>query len=455
MQDVSPTRLPPIDIHVKKLSREPPEKPWPKFKKVLIDYPRDRNLLYRQKLWDFQKLNRGAFRSHVTSLPEIPYRVNTNKPETANVGVQSDMRMLYQHGLKLILPKIRQTSDNAIDKVDVRLNTEMTGRESGYSQQDEVVDYDDSGIDDPGYEFDSVKRRKNASTMTDPTRQPAPSQTKRPLRRKKILKDKLETPTERPSSRKMVKFADEDEENIDPDIENMDFHLEELEQQIEQQSREVVEEIEVSELQNSPREPVESFEVEKLEPRISSASSSSSDSNWSLEAENIGSSSHLNLDPLSVLDFLSGSRVGDARVMLRDKRRKLDSERDYNETPRKSKVKTPSELDADRKWFKKLVGEKDIIDSSNYESYARTRPNDSFSDSNEKYIDLSKNSSRRSNYNTPRINGEFPSTKSQSRTSNYNSGFIKDGNPSKKTGELPTKSRSNSRRTMISIGKSY
>ena len=441
MQDVSSTRLPPIDIHVKKLAREPPEKAWPKFKKVLIDYPRDTNLIYRQKLWDFQKMNRGAFRSHVTSLPEIPYRVNTNKPETASIGIQSDMRMMHSQGLKFILPQISRTINRITEKLDVYLNTDNDG-EIGCAQ----CDYDDNGIEDPGFEFDSVKRRKNAGTMTEPyaQRKANVNQVKRPVRRKKILKDKTVTPTERPSSRKMVKFEDQKQERMDLDISN----LQETEHNIENQTEEMTENRgEAAEETDFVFGPVEKLEVKNQEPRSPSvASSNSSASSLSLDADNVGPSSHRGLDPVSVLDFLSGSRVGDARVMATDRTDKRELERDLNETPRKIKVKPQHEIEAERKWYQKIVGDKDLIDFGTYENFARVKPtNDSCSDSNDKYIDLGKSTPRRSNNFTPRINSEFSPYKTQSRTGSNSQNLV---SSTKKLGDTQTKSRANSRRSV-------
>ena len=469
MQDVSPTRLPPIDIHVKKLAREPPEKSWPKFKKVLIDYPRDRNLVYRQKLWDFQKLNRGAFRSHVSSLPEIPYRVNTNKPETASVGIQSDMRMLHQSGLKLILPRIRETIQRALDKVDSAFDSENSGINSMHPVYNGIVNYVDSDIEDPGFEFDSVKRRKNAGTMTDPAAKKVVANRKnKTLRRKKILKDKVVTPTERPSPRKIVKFAEEgnekeDDKEVDADLEwleGIDIEEQEkmyLEEELEPEELEEEEEEDVKEEGKEEKEPppIDKVVIGKIETRTSSASSSSSDSRLSLDAGNVGPSSQRSLDPLSVLDFLSGSRVGDARVMNREGGTNGNSKNDFEETPRRTKLKETRASEEDRQWYQKIVGDKDIVDLTNYESFARTRPtNESFSDSNnDRYVDLSKSSSRRSNNYTPRINAEFG--KSQSRTGIYNPGFSKESTPTRKQGDTPNKNRSTSRRTMISNGKFY
>ena len=467
MQDVSQTRLPPIDIHVKKLAREPQEKSWPKFKRVLIDYPRDRNLLHRQKLWDFQKLNRGAFRSHVTSLPEIPYRVNTNKPETATVGVQSDMRMIHQAGLKLILPQIRETIQKALNKVDAAFNSERSGKNAVYSG---IVSYDASDTEDPGFEFDSVKRRKNAGTMTDPTTKVVFNERKKSVRRKKILKDKSVTPTERPSSRKIVKFADDEEEKDDDSdlewLDNLDIEEQErmyLEEELE--TEEIVDELEeqqeeeglVEEQETKNREPPPIDRV-VIASRISSASSSSSSdsSNMSFDAGNIGPSSQRSLDPLSVLDFLSGSRVADARVMNKENKRNRNSPNDSVRTPRKSKLKEIPTSEENRHWYQKIVGDKDIVDLTNYENFARTRPtNDSLSDSNnEKYLDLNKISSSRRGINyTPRLNGEVG--KSQSRAGQYNPGYSKDATPTKRHGETPSKYQSNSRRTVFNAGKFY
>ena len=443
MQDISPTRLPPIDIHVKKMAREPPEKTWPKFKKVLIDYPRDTNLIYRQKLWEFQKMNRGAFRSHVTSLPEIPYRVNTNKPETASIGIQSDMRMMHSQGLKFILPQISRTINRITEKLDVYLNSANDGTENGCTQ------CDDSDIDDAGFEFDSVKRRKNAGTMTEPytQRKTNVSQIKRPARRKKILKDMTVTPTERPSSRKMVKFEDEHQENeeeIDLDITN----VQETENDTENETEEMTEtRVEPEDEIDFVFGPVEKLEINNQENRsASAASSNSTTSSLSVDADNIGPSSHRGMDPVSVLDFLSGSRTTDARVMAKDRTDKRELERDLDETPRKTNVKPRRELDAERKWYRKIVGDKDLIDFGHYESFARVKPaNDSCSDSNDKYVDLGKSTPRKSNNFTPRINNEFSPYKTQGRAGSNNQNVV---SSMKKIADTQTKSRANSKRSV-------
>ena len=437
MQDISPTRLPPIDIQVKKMAREPPEKTWPKFKKVLIDYPRDTNLIYRQKLWEFQKMNRGAFRSHVTSLPDIPFRVNTNKPETASIGIQSDMRMMHSQGLKFILPQISRTINRITDRLDVYLNSANDGTESGCTQ------CDDSDIDDAGFEFDTVKRRKNAGTMTEPfsPRKTNVNQIKRPARRKKILKDKTETPTERPSSRKMVKFEDDKKEKQEDDDINI---VQETENGIENEKEEMLE-------TRVKREgdtdfvfgPIEKLEINNQENRSASASSSSSTtSSLSVDADNVGPSSHRGMDTVSVLDFLSGSRVIDARIMAKDRMEKREQARDLDETIRKPR----REFDAERKWYQKLVGDKDLIDFGHYENFARVKPaNDSCSDSNDKYVDLGKNTPRRNTIFTPRINNEFSPYKTQGKAANNPQNVV---SPMKKIVDTQTKSRANSRRSM-------
>lgn len=437
MQDISPTRLPPIDIHVKKMAREPPEKTWPKFKKVLIDYPRDTNLIYRQKLWEFQKMNRGAFRSHVTSLPEIPYRVNTNKPETVSIGIQSDMRIMHNQGLKFILPQISRTINNITEKLDVYLNSANDGTETGCSQ------CDDSDLDDAGFEFDSVKRRKNAGTMTEPftQRKSNARQMKRPARKKKILKDKIVTPTERPSSRKMVKFEDENRKEIYLDMTN----VQETENDIENETEEITEpRAEPENETDFVFGPVEKLEINNQVNRSASAASSSSTaSSLSVDADNVGPTSHRGMDPVSVLDFLSGSRVSDARVMANDRMPdKQEVGRDLDETPRKPR----RELYSERKWYQKIVGDKDLIDFGHYENFARVKPaNDSCSDSNDKYVDLGKNTPRRSNNFTPRINNEFSPYKTQGRAGSNNQNVV---SSMKKISDTQTKSRANSRRSM-------
>lgn len=436
MQKVS---FPPIrsGIHVSVAAKEPPERSWSRYKKVLIDNPKDSNLLQRQKLWNFQKLNRGAFRSQLTSLPDIPYRMQPNVVEKVNVAVQADLSARFSQNLKVIFPNLvdkrRRASLNKVesDVYDVIDDQpEVKQNLSADASGDYSDDFDEESFtEDPGLEFDTVVRKKNAGTMTEDK-----GNIKSTPRREKKLKTFRERnmytyklpiikQPERKTARvtnesKNVKFepeiiaqdTEEERENVEP-VESPVLSPEEQEEVLSAVSK-----VEITEIPERMRVPSAESSIDSRVPRI--------------PLENIGPSSNSAVDPVSILDYISGGFSNRSR---------------NSENGGKKSKKFVSDPEADRVWFEKIVGDKEIIDSGTYENFARSRPNaEEQTDSNtDKYTDLGKSSPRK-NF-TPRINDEFAvyhsvvakSSKKQANAVNANAG----------------KPKNNKR--VISIGKSY
>ncbi|XP_060586814.1 uncharacterized protein LOC132742412 [Ruditapes philippinarum] len=426
-------------IHVSLAAKEPPERSWSRYKKVLIDNPKDSNLLQRQKLWNFQKLNRGAFRSQLTSLPDIPYRVQPNPVEKVSVAVQADLSTRFSQNLKVIFPNLvdkrRRASLNKIEIIESdvyevidkpteeNMNTHASKEFGDYSD-----DFDeDSSTDDPGFEFDSVIRKKNAGTMTEDVGNVKPT-----MRREKKLKTFRERnmytyklPILKQPERKISRLQNEPK--------NVKFEHDIVSQDTDEEN----ENVEPEELPiPSPDEPeeilsaVSKVEITEIPERVPSAASSIDSRVPRIPLENIGPSSNSALDPVSILDYISGGFSNRSR---------------NSDNGGKKSKKFVSDPEADRVWFEKIVGDKEIIDSGTYENFARSRPSvEEQTDSNtDKYNDLGKSSPRK-NF-TPRINDEFAvyhsvvakSSKRQANT--VNTTVTKPKNPKR----------------VISIGKSY
>ncbi|KAL4224056.1 hypothetical protein ACF0H5_017513 [Mactra antiquata] len=389
--------FPPIrsGLQVTMAPKEPPERSWSRYKKVLIDNPKDSNLLQRQKLWNFQKLNRGAFRSQIASLPDIPYR-HTNPVEKVSVATQVDFTTRFSRSLRVIFPNLTNRRASFLTESSDQNVSDETAQDKSCSPMPEEEtdmdeysdDFEEDGIelDDTDLQLDTITRTQNAGTMTENL--PKPKTRKRKLvREKNPYKDKnpiLSSNTSLPSifihKKKSVKF--------DPDVVG-----EEPEDKAEDKPEVAQEPEAVKEI--IPTLPL----VDVKEPEVERESTSDE---IPFPVENIGHSSHIALDSVSILDFISGSLTDRSRNSERIKSR--DSS--FMATKRRSKIY--SDPEADRVWFEKLVGDKELIDSENYESFARTRPNtESQSPSNfENKIETNKVTPRK-NF-TPRINDEFP-----------------------------------------------
>jgi len=451
MQKVS---FPPIrsGIQVTHVPREPPERSWSRYKKVLIDNPRDSNLLQRQKLWNFQKLNRGAFRSQLNSLPDIPYRVKPNLVEKVSVGCQADLTTRLNAGVRVIFPSINELKTKIINGLSDDENNKENADDrrhkacSPMHEDDNYSDdFDDVSDDYEELDYESVVRKQNASTMTDNRRSVYSKQTRR---RKKTVRERnaiskrsilktYKTPRIQ-SGKKNVKF---DKVTTDDEFENetfdQDADAEKLKLDNSASTGLEVEEGEMPMIQK-----VEIKNIEREHPvlsRESSASIHSVKSNDSvgselkLSLENIGHSSHLSLENLSILDYISGSRTDRS---FRGDSRKASTSR--NQESRRQFV----DQDADREWFQKLVGDREIVDMKTYNSFARIKPcvNESGqSDSN----DATKQTPRKNM--TPRVNDEFPGYRQ----------VVSKANQKGANNQQPANKNKSSRRSMISIGKFY
>ncbi|XP_045172549.2 uncharacterized protein LOC123534387 [Mercenaria mercenaria] len=437
--------FPPIrtGVHVSVAAKEPPERSWSKYKKVLIDNPKDSNLLQRQKLWNFQKLNRGAFRSQLASLPDIPYRVQPNPVEKVSVGVQADLTNRFSQNLRVIFP-------NLVDKRK-RSSLDQTGTETNDSSNNQTElslklskpasnadDYSDdfdeeSFYDDPGLEFDTVVRKKNAGTMTDTIASVKPAMKRekklRSFRERNtsmykyklpILKSNEQTPRVTREA-KSVKFereiiaqeTDDEDEKVNVESAITTPEAEELEEILSAVSK-----VEITEIPERVRVPSPASSVDSRVPKI--------------PLENIGPSSNLATDPVSILDYISGNLSNRSR--------------NSENGGKKRRTKFVSDPEADRVWFEKIVGDKEIIDSGTYENFARSRPNvdDQTDSNNEKYTDLTRNSPRK-NF-TPRINDEFAV---------YHSVVAKSTKKPSNNAPANTNKGKNLKRGLINIGKSY
>lgn len=398
MQKVS---FPPIKsgVHVSVAAKEPPERSWSRYKKVLIDNPRDSNLLQRQKLWNFQKLNRGAFRSQVTSLPDIPYRVQPNVVDMVSVGVQADLTTRFSYNLRVIFPNLVDNKARRANQADCDTDG-LTGNNAPTplhiaSEDDYSDDFDGySSADDPGFEFDTVVRKKNIGTMTDSSIVKIREKKRKSVRKRSVVKDKQVTSkssekhtdfltemnlVKQPEAR--VKF-DVDDHYEETDVELGDQCIE-AEQEDEEAYISPVSKVEITEtIERSPL-PSPLAPVQSPESRVPSLPF--------FPPENIGQSSNFASYPVSILDFISGNVSNRSRK---------------SEYGNKRRAKFISDPEADRVWFEKIVGDKELIDFGTYENFARSRPECQSDSNNEKYTDLTKGSPRKSF--TPKINDNYP-----------------------------------------------
>ena len=469
-RDMQELTLPPVNnkIYLSTVStKQPPGRSWSRYKKLLIDTPKDSNLLQRQKLWNFQKLNRGAFRSQIASLPDIPYRVHTNTVDKVSVGVQAGPYQRFNSNLRVIFPNLTSGAFRFLRDENSDDDDDDDDDDGGYDgetaetkdkacspmhldESDEYSNDFESDLDDPYYEFDSVIRKKDAGTMTD-VKKNMTKHNKKKERKKRTLKDRHSKREQRSilintgkskrsnSAHRNVKFKDInviDEATQTPDIPDVTPPI------IERIEIETIRPIDKDTVLPTPEPSPLPAVLSPPVPRLESLQSESADFlNAPFETGHIGHSSHRSLESLSVLDYLSGART--------DRSRNIDSRRQLN-SDRQKDGHSKLDVDADRQWFQQIVGDKHIVDLSGYENFARVRPNlDSQSDSNtDRYTDLGKAAvSKRGGY-TPRINGEPPVSKTQQ----YLSGLA-----AKQEAALAATNVKNkpTKRTMINIGKSY
>ncbi|KAK3595766.1 hypothetical protein CHS0354_025398 [Potamilus streckersoni] len=384
--------------------REPPEHSWNRLQRVLIDYPRDKHLLHRQTLWNFHKINRGAFRSQVCSLPDIPFRYKRTFRDCRSIGVQTDKSEydLDRHKFErpcLYLPRINEPESNDISSPqrsirppgplvspEILRRTSRTSFDSlsKITERDLCIDID----------TETVRKTVDSGTMTD----------FEPIRRKKkMLKTKkTKTPIINTQSkitnaiiidrdangietRKSVKFVDKMDKSTETSLEQ------------EQKESEIV-------------------------PTPVSMSSAHSGASANIYAENVGSSSQFTLgDPLSVVDFLS--KASDGCSSDHDK---SSSDKNHGAIGKKrKKYKEINYNEADRIWFEKIAGDKEVVDLSAYDNFARTRPTlETVPEMNDK---LPKTTL------TPRISGEYKLARPNA-VNKYSPVFSKDGTPVKKVG---------------------
>lgn len=432
--------LPPIGtgIHVTVAAKKPPARNWSKYKKVLIDNPKDSNLLQRQKLWNFQKLNRGAFRSQLTSLPDIPYRAHGHPAEKVDVGVQADLTSRFSQTLRVIFPNLankvgfrskEKNSNVADDGEEKEVDDDEAPKNDGTNVRDELDE-----ISDPGLDYESVVRRKNVGTMTMLQDSFKSSEQKRVTPREKkvetlpILKSNknvyiTQTPL---NKKKSVKFkpdkekADsksESETTEQAKTEDVNVKYNELDLPKDESEEEIVAVL-----------PKVHVEITELPEKVSSPSPSSESSGIEIPVGNVGHSSTSRSDSVNILDFISGNVTDRSR---------------HSDYPSSRRAKFITDPEADRVWFEKLVGDKEVIDSGSYDNFARLPQNIEIpSDvSNTEKIDITK-SSQRKNF-TPKINDEF---------SVYHSVL---GKASNTQNNNINKGSKNTKRGVIYVGKSY
>lgn len=454
MQKVS---LPPLGgaIQVNVAAKEPPHRSWSRFKKVLIDNPKDSNLLQRQKLWNFQKLNRGAFRSQLASLPDIPYRVHTNTVEKVNAAVQADSAEQFIPGIRILYPTVFPRRDKTHD-----LDSDDSDDDDGNFRSDQrhkacspiqlnadshAVYSDDfeEDVDDPDLDFDTVVKKQNTGTMTETKKMSAKVSNKTEQRQKSvkpktsardktklpILKLPEETPRTRTASeKKTVKFESKEEQEVDT-----------------RKPSPVRKEKPLS--PETPPDDVKDNPVPALQLNIpddsgpisrpsSSSSDDSSDDVINIPSDKMGHSSHLSLDNLSILDLLSGSRTDRSRTV--NKWYPLTSRDD------RSRRHGGDENEANRLWFKQIVGDKEVIDTGTYDNFARTRPcADTYLDSTDSYSDMNKISARKSI--DPKMYDEFPT---------YRQVLSKNSQAKPSTTSTPISSKGkNNKRSSVNSGK--
>lgn len=339
MEGVNTSRLPPIvrfQVGGYATEREPPERSWARIRTCLIDNPRDSGQNKRQEVWTYHKKNRGVLRSLVKSLPNIPFRIGRNKKRRS----QSDHDLTSKNDKsESFLPKI---SPIGIDSQAKNGKVRPLGT---VNKSDEII------------HTGKPKSQKNLENS---------------------VIQRICTPTDDIND---IDAEDVNGQNRIEDRGKCESRIPKLPVLKQPLSKSKVVSFSTNDLHKSPQ---------IVDSRSASPSSiSSNDSQNSRKGignVNFGHSSQHKTEPIprSLLDIITGNFLSDARIM--GERTKRDRKTGTVETA------TFPGAGVDKEWFEKVLGDKEIIDMSNYENFARTPRNRPISESVQKSLNVLSNS---------------------------------------------------------------
>lgn len=337
MEGVNTTRLPSIvrfQVGGYATERESPERGWARIRTCLIDNPCDSGQNKRQEIWSYHKKNRGVLRSLVKSLPNIPFRIKRNKKRS-----HSDHELSSKNEkAESFLPKI---SPIGIESPTKNGKIRPLGT---VSKSDDII---------PIGKLKSVRNREDSAirlTSTDTENLPA-------------------TGVDGVEEQKRLETGD-GKNNSEKRCESRLPRLLPFKQPL---SKSRVVSFSTNDLRDS------SQVSDRSDSRSSCLSEDSSNSEKGLEKVNFGHSSQHITEPIprSVLDIITGNYLSDPRIM--GDRAKRDRKTGTSETA------TFPGGNAEKEWFERVLGDKEIIDMSNYENFARTPRTRPINDSIPKY----------------------------------------------------------------------
>ncbi|XP_060069430.1 uncharacterized protein LOC132549510 [Ylistrum balloti] len=319
MEEVNTPRLPEINrgFRVGGVSpaREPPGRSWARIRTYLIDNPKDEDLKRRQEIWNYQQKNRGVVKSLMKSMPNVPYRVKKPRMEKIKRSTRGGAGLNHLGG----------DAENGLHGVHlprIERNRESPTRRHNLQRDIPMIDRNDvtdnnelvkQRLTYKYTECDGVPVYEVETEVVPPRFPRLPDTVLRGPKNGKMF-----------SPGKKVSFSLNDLSSIE----------------------------------------------RRVEIRGSSASSSSASSVVSDGA--LGSygpsSHHIGPDaPKSVWDYLNGNQFGDSMAigtgLYGQKRSKITSD-----------IERTHESKADREWFEKVIGDKEVINTTNYENFARTKP---------------------------------------------------------------------------------
>lgn len=326
MEGVNTTRFPPIvrfQVGGYATERGSPERDWARIRTCLIDNPCDSGQNKRQEIWSYHKKNRGVLRSLVKSLPNIPFRIKRNKKRS-----HSDHELNSKNEkAESFLPKI---SPIGIESPTRNGKIRPLG---AVNKSDDIISAGRlkslRNTENSAIRLTSIDTDNLQGTRVDEVKELETEKCESRFPRLLPFKQPL-------SKSKVVSFSTND----------LRYSTQ------------------VSDRSNS---------------RSSCVSEDSTESEKGLEKVNFGHSSQNITEPIpkSVLDIITGNYLSDARIM--GDRAKKERKTGTSETA------TFPGGNAEKEWFEKVLGDKEIIDMSNYENFARTPRTRPISDSIPKY----------------------------------------------------------------------
>ncbi|OWF56801.1 uncharacterized protein LOC110452802 [Mizuhopecten yessoensis] len=295
--------------------REPPGRSWARIRTYLIDNPKDDDFKRRQEIWNYQQRNRGVVKSLMKTIPNVPYRVKKPRLDKMKQSPRGGPGLNHlggeaEHGLY------------GVQLPRIQRNRESPTRRHGPPRDISMAEQNDTK------ESEELVKQKLTYKYTECDGVPVYEVETEVLRpRFPRLPDPVLRGTQNRqmfSNGKKVSFS-------------------------------------LNDLTSVGR---------RVEIRGSSASSSSGSSVVSDGA--LGSygpsSHHIGPDaPKSVWDYLNGHPLGEARTIGAG----LYSQ---NRPKRTGDSEKTSESKADREWFEKVIGDKEVVNTTNYDNFARTKP---------------------------------------------------------------------------------